>query len=317
MNKIKLNFNNTITERDMDMLFIESVISDPEYCRLVINKTDLSNKPFKVVNAELSKVDSSLGESDITVIIESEGAKYGLLIEDKIDAIAMPKQHERYIKRGELGVKNGEYRDFRVFIFCPLKYYENNEEAKKYENLITYEECREYFEKREAPLSQFRAQQLSQAISKAKRTPSNNVDAVANAFHREYMQYQRTFYPSLDLSTKEDKNGWWNDYRTELGYVYIVHKVQEGFVDLIFPRTADKAEQVKSIAEWLRHHGLPDAATVKAQRSVMIRVRVPKLIIEEGFAAVNKEDLNNCFEVIRELTEYANMIELANSITLR
>ena len=317
MSKIAFNFNNTITERDMDMLFIESAISDTEFCRLIIDKTDLKGKPFVIVNAELSKSDSSLGESDITVVIESEETKYGLLIEDKIDAIAMPNQHERYIKRGQLGINNGEYKDFRVFIFCPQKYYDGNDEAKKYKHLITYEECREYFAKKEDPLSQFRKHQLSQALSKAKRTPTNNVDAAANAFHREYMQYQRTFYPSLDLSTKEDKNGWWNDYRTELGYVYVVHKVREGYVDLIFPRTADKVEQVKSIAGWLRHHGMPDAAIVKAQRSTMIRIRVPKFKIEEGFAAADKEKLNTCFDVIRELTEFANTIELANSITLR
>ena len=35
----------------------------------------------------------------MTVIVESGGEKIGFLIEDKIDAIAMPEQHGRYIKR--------------------------------------------------------------------------------------------------------------------------------------------------------------------------------------------------------------------------
>ena len=74
----------------------------------------------------LSKSDKD-GESDITVIIKSEGKKYGLLIEDKIDAIAMPEQPERYIKRGEKGIKNKDYDAFYSFIVCPEKYYKNND----------------------------------------------------------------------------------------------------------------------------------------------------------------------------------------------
>ena len=116
---IALQFNNTITERDMDLLFVESVLTDPEFCRVLVNKTDLAGKPFRILSAELSKSDAELGESDITVVLDVEGDRYGLLIEDKIDAMAMPEQHGRYIKRGEKGIKAGEYKDFRVFIFCP------------------------------------------------------------------------------------------------------------------------------------------------------------------------------------------------------
>ena len=83
-----MQFNNTICERDMDMLFIQSVLTDKGFCRLVIDKTDLAGKDFSVLNAELSKTDEELGESDITIIVDIEGVKYGLLIEDKIDAIA-------------------------------------------------------------------------------------------------------------------------------------------------------------------------------------------------------------------------------------
>ena len=129
-----LYFNNTISERDMDLLFIESILTDPGFCQLLINKTDLSGKLFQVLSAELSKADSKLGESDITVVIETQKKKYGLLIENKIDAIAMPEQHDRYIKRGKKGVKDKEYKDFRVFIICPKKYYEHNDEAKLYES---------------------------------------------------------------------------------------------------------------------------------------------------------------------------------------
>ena len=314
---ITLQFNNTICERDMDLLFIESISTDPGFCRMLVDKTDLKGKPFQVLRAELSKEDSDLGESDITVVIDIEGNKYGFLIEDKIDALAMPDQHGRYIKRGNKGIKAGEYLDFRVFIFCPEKYYKNNDEAKLYEHLLTYEECKEYFDNKNDSFSSFRSQQLAQAITKAKKPPVINVDEKANAFLRQYIAYQREHYPSLDLSTKEDKNGWWTDFRTDLGYVYINHKIREGYVDLTFPRSSDKIDRAKIVADWARKHKMPGIEVVKTKGSAMLRIQVPKLDMIKGFEFVDKDELNQCFDAIKELTDFSNMIETANSLALK
>lgn len=314
---ITCNFNNTITERDMDMLLSQAIMTDLDFCKYVLDKTNRSGKDVCVKSVDLSKEDSNLGESDVTVVLDIDGESFGLLIEDKIDAIAMPNQHERYIKRGDKGVKDGVYDAFAVFIFCPEKYYKNNNEAKLYEHLLTYEECRDYFKSKNDPLSQFRSQQLTQAISKAKKPASGSVDVKANSFLRQYIQYQRENYPDLDLSTKEDKNGWWTDFRTELGYVYINHKIQEGYVDLTFPRAADKVERAKLVADWARHHKLSEVGVVKTKKSVMLRVHVPKLDIIKGFEFTDSDDLKKCFDAIKELTDFANMIEIANSITER
>ena len=314
---ISLQFNNTISERDMDLLLVESITTDPEFCCLLINKTDLKGRAFQILSAELSKSDSNLGESDITVIIDVDGDKYGLLIEDKIDAIAMPEQYARYVKRGTKGVNEGEYKDFRVFLICPEKYYKNNDEAKRYDHHLTYEECKEYFDSKNDTLNAFRSQQLGQAISKAKKPPVTSIDEKANAFLRQYISYQKEHYPSLDLSTKEDKNGWWTDYRTELGHVNVYHKIQEGYVDLTFPRASDKVDRVKIIADWARQHKILGTSVVKTKISAMIRVQVPKLDIKKGFELVDKDELNQCFDIIKEFTDFANIIEMANSIALK
>ena len=311
------NFNNTITERDMDMLLAQAVFSDPEFCRIIVDKTRLKGSHFVIKKVELSKEDSKLGESDITVIIDVEGELHGLLIEDKIDAGAQPDQHGRYVKRGNLGIEKGDYKDYSIFIFCPEKYYKNNSEAKLYEHLLTYEECKEYFDSKNDAQSLFRSQQLAQAIKKAKRPASNNVDEKSNAFLRQYIKYQRQYYPSLDLSTREDRNGGWTDFRTELGYVYINHKIQEGYVDLTIPKAAEKIEKVKLIAEWARNHKFPDVSVVKARKGAMIRIHVRKLDIQKGFEFVDRDELNRCLDAVKELTDFANMIEVANSITER
>ena len=121
----------------------------------------------------------------------------------------------------------------------------------------------------------------------------------------------------MDLSTKEDKNGWWTDFRTDLGYVYINHKIQEGYVDLTFPKASDKIDRVKIIAEWARQHKISNATVVKATKSAIIRIHVPKLSITKGFEYVDKDELAQCFDAIKELTDFANIIETANSIIAR
>ena len=312
---ISLQFNNTISERDMDLMFVESVLTDPGFGRLLIDKTDLAGKPYEILGAELSKSDNALGESDITVIVSVEGKKAGLLVEDKIDAIAMPEQHGRYIKRGQKGIKAGDYQSFYVFIFCPEKYYQNNDEAKLYEHFLSYEECKGYFDSKNDALSSFRSRQVEQAITKAKKPPVINVDEKANAFLRKYICYQKEYYPSLDLSTKEDKNGWWTDYRTVLGSAYINHKIQEGFVDLTFPGASDKIDKARIVVDWARQHKISDISVVKTQKSVMIRIHVPKLDIIKGFEFVDKDELNQCFEAVKELTDFASIITMASSLT--
>ena len=67
---------------------------------------------------------------------KSQFSVYQDIIEDKVDAIDMDEQHGRYLKRGEVAVKRGDYIDFFVFIICPDKYYEINDEAKKYYMMI-------------------------------------------------------------------------------------------------------------------------------------------------------------------------------------
>ena len=304
----------TVSERDMDLLFSETVSTDQDFCRFIVEQAGLTETDFEINSVELSKEDSKLGESDITIILDASGEKVGLLIEDKIDAVAMPDQHERYIKRGELGIKQGDYSRFEVCVFCPKKYYNNNNEAKKYEHCITYEECKAFFDSKDDELSFFRSQQISQAIQKAKKPPSTEVNSEANAFLRRYIEYQRIHFPFLDLSTKEDRNGWWTDYRTNLGNVYINHKLREGYVDLTFPGANDKYDNVLRIAEWARDHRFNNIKTVKTKKSAMIRMIVPSLDIKKGFDAIDKMNLDNCFEAVKELTDLANMIKIGSSL---
>ena len=177
------------------MLFAEEFACSSEFLNIFLNEINISSA--NVVSVYLSKTDAALGESDLTVVIESSGQKIGLLIEDKIDAIAMPNQAERYSLRGKKGVQNGDYDLFFVFIIAPERYLSQNQEALKYPNKIPYERIIQFFEQKKDVRAGFKVQELKQAVEKQKKGYQVEVDHVVTAFWRDYSAYKMIFYPGI------------------------------------------------------------------------------------------------------------------------
>lgn len=97
--------------------------------------------------------------------------------------------------------------------------------------------------------------------------------------------------------------------------MYLYHKLQEGYVDLTFSNAARELASVEKIAEWLRDHGVPGALAEKTSMAGAVRIVVPKLNVHEPFEQTKEEDLRVCFDAIKALVEFANIAELAESIS--
>lgn len=310
---MELKFS-TVRERDMDLLFLETIGSDNGFAGMIVDKTKWKGTEFSVCSIELSRTEADLGESDITVIISIDTQKYAILLEDKINAIAMPEQHKRYIERGKRGVENGEYTDFDIIIICPEKYYNNNDEAKLYEHHIFYEECEEYFKSRSDAASNVRLLQIQAAINKAKKPSDVNLNEAANTFFINYRLYQKSKYPQLDLRSKETSNGWWTQYATRFGQAYIYHKMQEGYVDLTFPNSAELLDITNTIAKWLRSHNMQNVIAVQTGKASALRIEVPQLKVKEPFENTTESDLTKCFKAITALSELTDVFLCADRI---
>lgn len=307
---MELDFS-TIHERDMDLLFLEAISTDKGFAQLFISKTKWRGKDFVVESVELSKTDPYLGESDITVKIRIDETLYGIFIEDKIDAIAMPQQHDRYIKRANQAVKKDEYSDYEIFIVCSEKYHSGNSEAKKYEHFLSYEECLEYFEAHSDTLNSVRAAWCRAAIIRSKRPYESNINEAAYDYFNHYREYMQKNYPHLDIRTKKSANGWWVQYGTTLGQAYIYHKTQEGYVDLTFPNAAEYMDTMQRIASWLRDNGNDQIIAVRTAKSAALRIECPKLKVKEDYSKTSEGDLRVCFDAISKLTEIASVFAAA------
>ncbi len=72
-----------VSERDMDLLFMEAFVTDPAFLSIFLHKLGLT-QTADVLQAERSKVDHGLGESDVTVIYQHTGSRRALLIENNM-----------------------------------------------------------------------------------------------------------------------------------------------------------------------------------------------------------------------------------------
>ena len=316
MTKPKIISLDTVSERDMDMLFANAFVTYPDFIQLFLKEAGITVDTVELSRVEISKTDAHLGESDITVTAVIDGKKYGFLIEDKIDAIAMPDQHSRYIKRAKKGIKNKEFDSYEIFIVCPQKYYDTDGEAKKYEHMVSYEKCMDYFNSFDTPDANVKSQQIAQAIDKSHRPPQVIINENANAFFRKYKQYQEENYEELYCRTKETSNGYWAHYRVKLKNAHIHHKIQQGNVDLTFSGAADLIDNIQSLVDWLKENGYVKIKATVIGNSAAIRIGVPVLDMQQPFETVDERDLKQCFVAITVLAEIASELENIRKIVI-
>ena len=300
-----------ISERDMDMLFLEEFVASEEFLKLFTSKMNICD--VKVLSVQASKTDIELGESDMTVIVESNCKRIGLLIEDKIDAIAMPDQEQRYVLRGEKGIQQGDYDEFHVFIIAPEKYLSSNIEASKYPNQISYEVILDYFENRNDSRSLFKTQQLKLAIEQQKTGYQPIEDKRVTEFWNRYSQYQKKNHPSLKLVYNNEIKGTkarWPRFNTVNKELCIVHKSNFGYIDLTFDGCANRILEIEELLSNTIGDYLSEGYTVNMiGKSAAIRLNVPVIDFHQPFDEQFQE-IKDCFEAIYKMNNLAKNLIL-------
>ena len=73
MNENKICKFGNIQERDMDLMFLECLLTDVSFVKLFLDKANVPYSMVEVLNVALSETESGLGESDITAILSIDG----------------------------------------------------------------------------------------------------------------------------------------------------------------------------------------------------------------------------------------------------
>lgn len=294
-----------VFERDIDLFFIDELITNQEFKNFFLQKINIEDA--EIISIRHSLFDTNLGETDITLIIKDvNNLKYGVLIEDKIDAIAMSNQSGRYFERGDKGIQKGEYIDYKVCILAPKDYLNHNKEAIKYDNKISYEDLLEFLINNNS--SQLKITLFQEALNKKKIGYQAIENTNVTDFWQKYYEFQEINYPRLKLNKVKGprgSNAAWPIFFTNLKNVTIIHKSNVGYADLTFGGYGEKTGTLNDlIGDFLDK----DMYIVKTNKSAAVRVNVPIIDFKKSFNNYKKE-IKIIFNTIEKLSKITDKID--------
>lgn len=295
---MKIRIDTTL-ERDMDLLIIEEFIANKDFASIFLNRVGISDD-YTIDEVIHSKRDAEFGESDIVLILNVNGKRHALHIEDKVDAMAMPNQHGRYDKRAAKDVSRGQYDSYSVLMVAPAKYLNSNKEALKYPHKVTYEELVEHFNKQSGVRYMYKVALIERAITEQKNGYQYEADSRMVAFCKAMAVYQQENVPRLPkLST-----AWWPICITPAKGASIVFKANKGHCDLQFRQTT--VEQLYPRVQNLITNRMH---VVKARKSASVRIEVKPIDFEKPFLQFENE-VNEALQALLELYDLsASLIE--------
>ena len=273
-----------IQERDIDFIIIRNFAQNPNFRKLFVKNTDIN-----IVSISHSLSDIEFGESDISIIIEFCNQKHCILIENKIDAQAMPNQYERYIKRAEKGKRNGEYISFEVFLVAPQNYLETNSEAHFYRNKISYEQILELFQNDK---NLFDYTILKKAIEKSKNKNQMVVSSTVTLFWKQFYNYCVQKKPTIEMFPPINPKGYhstWIYFKVPIKNVSLIYKSVHGYEELEFSGKVNSEKHLKSILKPYIENNMYWQTTGK---SISIRIKSLPIDFSSDFQSyINKIDI--------------------------
>ena len=289
-----------VLERDMDLLVINNFINN-RLTQLFLEKSNV--KDFRIVNVEHSYVDADLGESDITVIVEKNNFRIGLLIEDKIDAPAMDLQPERYIERGKRGIRDKKYNEFKTFIIAPEQYLNTNPYVEKYQYQISYEEILE-------TLSEdiYAKTLINRALEEKEAGYIIIENEMVTKFWEKYYKFIKTNYPIIkihEIHGPRGSNAAWPELLTDYKQIKIMHKSDRGYMDLTFNKMSSHVDifnkYIKKVPD--------DLKIVPTGKSLAIRLDVPIIDFKDEFENYINE-MHECMKSVLKLYDILSKINV-------
>ena len=298
-----------IYEHDMDLLIIEEFVSDRNFARIFLDKLQLSDD-YTIQKASHSMADAD-GESDITLILQYPDKRVALLIEDKIDAQTMPEQSERYHKRAQKAISQGEYDCPYVMLVAPADYHREHENDSNaaYEYRVYYEELREYLRNQEHVRAAVKVAMIDCALNEKKAGYQVREVPAVTEFWIKLRRFCKENYPQLSMVGEDAPKGAaasWPEFRTSLGTIKVIYKSQKGFVDLEFPKYGDN---VADLLSKVKGKMTSSMQIWKTGKSASVRISDDRWILDFS------QDFDKCTDTVSEVLQAASILcEFASTL---
>jgi hypothetical protein len=243
----------SIQEFWIDFLLEEELQSDPQFAAAFCAFCGLAPSDPRAVSVQHS-VSDVFGEADLLaefVIDAREAVTGALLIENKINAGFQPQQAERYRSRGEAGIVNGRWHEYRTILVAPAAYLKR---SHGFDAAVSLEMISGWLCSTDDKRRAFKQARLQRAIDKKNLSGVQVVDPVMTAFRGWYAEFMLAredsnvagFVPPVPRPAYFDDN-WiqWTSKNLPPACRFR-HLTRTGIVDLSF------ANVPLAEAEWLR-----------------------------------------------------------------
>jgi len=270
-----------VTERDVDLLLVEEVISSPGFVSWLLGQIGLD--PSGTLSDIKHSVNTTNGESDIELDIRYGANLVKVLLEDKIDAPLQSCQAERYTDRAATYVKGKAYSMAVTLLVAPSDYAGGQDNLAGFDKRISYESVIEWFSNNEELGNRrlYKRSLLTSAIERGGSPWQLVPNEKTTAFWRDYWTIAERFANDLRMPkpTKKPATSSFIFFKPPglALNVKLIHKVPYGKVDLQFAAMADHLDKLEN------DYGTkmdPDMTIVKASRSGAIRINVPELNLQ-------------------------------------
>lgn len=228
-----------------DVLAMDLFHSSREFLELVLNVAAEAANATPVA-IRRSVAETSLGETDIELIVETDDGRCGILIENKIRAPLMDRQFARYRLRGEAGIRNGQWQRFKVILMSPQSYFHALaiEHCSQIDANLSYELLIEFLADR--PEFAFKRHVFESAIADFRKGYVKSPDVAMMEFYENYWAVASSQFPQLRLLKPDvvGKDGSWIYYPPLYGgnSVKLIHKFKGIGCELAV--TTRKAEEL-------------------------------------------------------------------------
>jgi hypothetical protein len=308
-----INFVVSVSERDIDLLMLEELTVNDDFCRWFSNNIFEHHIYDSTYGAWHSVVAEENRESDLVFIFLSDsGERIAVLIENKIDAPPQPEQAIGYELRGERGQQEGYWDFFKTCLIAPARYLSSSKQTEMYQHEISYEAIMDFFNAKASYDKRFayKARVVNEAIEQNRRGYQPVLSEAMTNFVKDYVHYASQHYPSLGVQEAKARpaGSTWIMFKPfgSKAKIELCHQMTTGLVKILLYGSAGQIEEIKEkYGDKLESH--QSITNQFKSQSVSIQCSVPPL------DPINKTFLSQQMEVDIALIELMALLAVLNN----
>ncbi|MET4481582.1 hypothetical protein [Bradyrhizobium sp. F1.13.3] len=278
---------NKFVERDVDMLLAEELRVNAAFGKWIMDKFDAAaDMIFPAAHVNVSVVEDGSEADVIATFRTTSNLNHRLFVENKIDAILMPEQLERYLRRAEGDQKRQLVSAFSILFFTPSAYLKTK--LPNGVKQISFEEAAQALASQGDLRSQYRASLLMRALPIRTLTARDAHVAVTDPFIKDwwdqvYAMLDREFPGFFIHKTRYPRSVYFAPETPGQGrYLRLDFKGHKGEVDLAFKNisVAALSKQVSNM------DGLPGQIVANGKSSAIQMTGLAPFVISDGFDVI-------------------------------